>query len=168
VPLGQPTPAFSPFWQHDPANLGLKSHGRSRRGKNAVTRRRRWSFFSESAARSGRGGGARGALECGGLGSRCEEVRGSLETLVRVGAVGAEGCTGEGPLRGLWRSASSSWKGRWGGSLAGGAGPRGGASQRQRRRMYLRGRSPVWCRCLRRRHAQGQLRVAHEGGCSGA
>jgi hypothetical protein len=49
-------------------------------------------------ARLGQGGGARRAPECGGPDLRCVEVRGSPDTLVRVGAVGAEGRAGEGPL----------------------------------------------------------------------
>jgi hypothetical protein len=32
MPLGQPTPAFSPSWQHGLASPGLKAHGRSRGG----------------------------------------------------------------------------------------------------------------------------------------
>jgi hypothetical protein len=75
-----------------------------------VTGRRRRPFFGEPAAWSGRGGGARRAPECGGPGSRCGEVRGSPETLIHVGAVGAEGRVDEGPLRGLWRPGSGSWR----------------------------------------------------------
>jgi hypothetical protein len=66
--------------------------------------------FSELAARTVRGGGARGAPKCGKPDLRCGEVRDSPETLVRVDAVGAEGCTGEGPLCGLWQPASGSWR----------------------------------------------------------
>jgi hypothetical protein len=82
------------------AHLGLSARstktGKGRSGYGA--RRRHRSESSEPMARLGQGGGARRAPECGGPDSRCVEVRGSPDTLVRVGAVGAEGRASEGPL----------------------------------------------------------------------
>jgi hypothetical protein len=108
VHLGQNWPSQQNWpdrsWAGDPfsRNRGQHIHG--------AGRRRRRPESGELAARTGRGGGARGALECGGPDLRYMEVRGSLKTLIHVGAVRAEGRANEGPLQGLWRSSSGLWR----------------------------------------------------------
>jgi hypothetical protein len=94
-----------------PVCLELAAHGEAGdSGGHGVGRRQCRPKSDEPVARPGRGGGARGAPECDGPDSRCGEVRGSLETLVHIDTIGAEGHAGEGPLRGLWRPASGSWR----------------------------------------------------------
>jgi hypothetical protein len=75
VALGQNRPA-QPNWPGCSWAGGPLSRNRGRPSHGAG-RRRRLSESGEQAARTGRGGGARGASECGGPDLRCGEVRGS-------------------------------------------------------------------------------------------
>jgi hypothetical protein len=108
VHLGRNRPA-QPNWPDSSWAGGPFSRNRGQHSHGAG-RWRRQPESGELAARTGRGGGARGASECGGPDLRYMEVRGSPKTLIHVGAIRAEGRANEGPLRGLWRPSSGLWR----------------------------------------------------------
>jgi hypothetical protein len=127
VPLGQPTPAFSPSWLHSPASPGLKAHGRSRGGVALARWRRRWADSGEPEMASGGGTAARAhprhgdstRVVGGGRGSSWVSLRGSGVRAEESPAVGQR--RGRGwrwiGCRGSWDSGGACcrvvWAGEW-------------------------------------------------------